>query len=680
VARVESAAERSKLSHRISKYRPDIDGLRAIAVLSVIVFHINKAFLPGGFVGVDVFFVISGYLITNNIVQKMGSGQFSIVDFYRSRIKRIAPAMMTVIGASLIVATAIMLPDDAATMAKSAVWSLASFANVFFWLYQDTSYFAASSQQQPLLHLWSLGVEEQFYLIWPLLLMCVYRPGREKRMFIGGLCIAGLSFALGSLYFVHDSAFVYYMLPARAGELLMGALVALLAQRGAHHRIPGSVVGPLATLGLLLLGVSLAYLSEDAVFPGVLAIPPTLGAALVILAGNCRSSWVARGLAWKPLVWLGLVSYSAYLWHWPLLAFYRYGFGQIGLFAGVTLFGLTLLLAWLTFRFVEQPARHVTSSALIVFTRQFVMPAGVLFAIALGSIYIDRIWPAHMQNSYRQQLAGLRDQTRPAFSYDYVCQRQKITAEDTDNEHCVVGAGDVNAPNILLWGDSNAAHYIGMLGAFANKANFRFRNVEVGSCPPILDDPASFVDARRLADCRASTLAIQPLLRNANVVIISAFWPGYQLRSSRFLNTFLDTVRGIAKSGKLVILIGKAPDMDGFDRLCRLKELRFPFLTCPEIKLPLSAEVTSLNATLRQFAQATTNVRYFDATRYLCPNGYCPAYGHDGVALYFDQSHLSMSGSWKLGNRIVGADGVPEVFRSLSDWHGPLQAESTSER
>jgi peptidoglycan/LPS O-acetylase OafA/YrhL len=658
------------MSHRINKYRPDIDGLRAIAVLSVIFFHISKTFLPGGFVGVDVFFVISGYLITNNIVQKMGGGKFSIADFYGSRIKRIAPAMMTVIGASLIGAAALMLPDDAAMTAKSAVWSLASLANVFFWLFQDTSYFAASSQQQPLLHLWSLGVEEQFYLIWPLLLMFVYRPGREKRMFIGGLCAAGLSFALGSLYFAHDSAFVYYMLPARAGELLIGALVALLVSNGAHHRIPNNVIGPLATLGLLLLCVSLTCLSEDVVFPGVLAIPPTLGAALIILTGNGRPSWVARALSWKPLVWLGLVSYSAYLWHWPLLAFYRYGYGEVELSAGVSLFALTLLLAWLTFRFIEQPARNVTSSALIVFTRQFVIPAGALLTIALGSIYIDRLWPPHMQNSYRLQLAGLQAQTRPAFAYDYVCQRQKITAKDTDNEHCIVGAGNANASNILLWGDSNAAHYIGMLGTFANKANFRFRNVEVGSCPPIFDDPAPFVDARRLADCRESTLAIRPLLHNANVVIISASWPSYQARSSRFLDTFLNTVRGIADRGTLVILIGKTPQMKGFDRLCRLKELRFPFLTCPQIKTLLTADVMSLNESLRQFAQATPNVQYFDATAYLCPDGYCTAYGHDGVALYYDQGHLSMSGSWKLGNTIVVADGVPEIFRSLAHWHG----------
>lgn len=662
------------MSNQISNYRPDIDGLRAIAVLSVILFHIDKALLPGGFVGVDVFFVISGYLITNNIVQKMRSGQFLISEFYRARIKRIAPAMMTVIAASLAAACAFMLPDDAATMAKSAVWSLASLANVFFWLFQDTSYFAASSQQQPLLHLWSLGVEEQFYLIWPLVLMLVYRPGRERRLFVGGLGVAALSFALGSVYFARDSAFVYYMLPARAGELLMGALVALLVSRGAHQRLPVRAIAPLATLGVVLLALSLAYLSEDSAFPGVLAIPPTLGAALVILAGSRGPSWVARVLACKPLVWIGLVSYSAYLWHWPLLAFYRYGFGHVGWLAGACLFGLTVLLAWLTYRFVEQPARHVSSSALVVFMRQFLAPGAVLFGCALGAIYLDRLWPAHLQSPYRQQLAGLRDQTRPAYSYDYVCQRDKITAVEARSAHCIVGAGNPDAATILLWGDSNAAHYIGMVGAFANLDHFRFRNVEVGSCPPLTSDPAAFVAAHRLADCRASALAIAPLLRAADVVIISAFWQAYQAKSGQFLATFLGTARQIAASGKLVILIGKAPEMTGFDRLCRLKALRVPFLSCPEIQLPLPAEIVRMNQVLRQFAQTTPNVRYFDANEYLCVDGACPAYGQDGLAMYYDPSHLSMPGSWKLGAAVVAADGVPAAFHSLADWHASSPA------
>ncbi len=647
-------------------YRPDIDGLRAIAVLSVILYHFNKNLLPGGFVGVDVFFVISGYLITNNIVQKMGDATFSLTEFYRSRIKRIAPAMLAVIGASLLFGAAFMLPEDAVQLAKSAVWSLASLANVFFWLFQDTSYFAVSSQQQPLLHLWSLGVEEQFYIVWPLLLMLVYRPGRESQLFIGGLVIAALSFALGSLYFVHDPAFVYYMLPARGGELIVGALTALLVRGGSHRRIPGSLIAPMAILGMLLLVSSMTLLSEASVFPGVLAIPPTLGVALLILSASCRPTAIARALSSPLLVSIGLISYSAYLWHWPLLAFYRYGYGQVGLFAGVLLFALTMLLAWLTYRFIEQPARYVTWSAWRVFVRQFFIPAGGLLVLALGLVYIDRLWPAYQQNAYRQQLAGLRDQNRPAYAYDYVCQRQQITASDTGNAQCIVGSGKAGAPKIVLWGDSNAAHYVGMIGAFAHEENFRFRNVQVGACPPIFGDPALFVDARRLADCRTSLLAIRPLLQDAEVVMISASWPAYQARSSRFIDMFLDTVRSISSSGKLVILIGKAPEMTGFDRLCLLKELRVPLLNCPEIRLPLTDEVMQLNTTLRQFAQTTANVRYFDATAYLCPNGTCSAHGDDGVALYYDKSHLTMAGSWKLGQRIVSTDGVPEVFRSMA--------------
>lgn len=653
-----------------SKYRPDIDGLRAIAVLSVIVFHINKSLLPGGFVGVDIFFVISGFLITSNILQEIKRGHFSIIEFYRRRVKRIAPAMLVVVFVTLFIAQLVMLPDDTKTTAKSAVWSLASLANVYFWLYQDTSYFAVSSQQQPLLHLWSLGVEEQFYILWPLLLLLVYRPGREKLLFLAALVVASISFLLGNLLFERDPSFVYYMLPTRAGELLLGALVAIAVLKGAEHKLPSIMIAPAAAVGALLLAGSLIFLSEDNQFPGLFAVPPTLGVALLIFAGHCRDNWISRLLTLKPLIWIGLISYSAYLWHWPLLAFFRYGYGDVGVLAGVALFSLTILLAWLTYLYVEQPMRRSTESAVQVFVRQFAAPAAIVFVMAWGAVYADRLWPNLFKNEYRRQLADLRDQTRPAYQFDYVCQRQKITVKDTLDEHCKLGDDSGSGPLALLWGDSNAAHYIGMIGTFARASGVRFRNLEIGSCPPIVGDPKPFVDAHRVSDCRESLDAMRPIINESQVVIISASWLSYQAKSAKFLETFFDTAREMAGRGKLVILIGKAPEMVGFDRLCREKALSFPFLDCPTINLPLSPDVANINEKLHQFAQRTANVQYFDATHYLCPDGICSTHGRDGEPLYYDQSHLSMSASWKLGDEILMMDGVPVVFKLIADWPG----------
>ncbi len=649
-------------------YRPDVDGLRAIAVISVILFHIDKRLLPGGFVGVDIFFVISGFLISLNILGDLERGRFSIVDFYRRRVKRIAPPMLLVVAATMLVTQQLFLPEDAERTAESALWSLLSLANVYFWRNQDTSYFAAANSDTPLLHLWSLGVEEQFYIIWPLLLIVAYRPSRAKSFFVVATLIAMASFVLGEVWFDRDPSFVYFMLPTRAGELLLGALVAHAVLRNARAKVSVTVVAPMAFAGMVLLGLSLALLSEDQTFPGLRAVPPTLGTALLILAGHCRDNRVSRWLALKPLVWVGLISYSAYLWHWPLLALYRYGHTDVGAVAGLSMFALTLLLAWLTFLYVERPARRSGASAVRVFTLQYGVPAAALGIVALGAMYIDGYGIRWLATDYRTRLAALRQQTRPAYLYDYVCQRQKIMRTDAQNPKCVVGADTADPAVAILWGDSNAAHYVGMIGAFARKQGFKFRNLEVGSCPPIDSDPKDFVSSKRLPDCRDSYEIARETIDAFPVVMISASWTGYQQISEKFLGAFFDTATSLAAKGKLVILIGKAPVISGYDRRCREKALSYPLLLCSEGSVPPSADVLGVNELLKSFAGRTPNVEYFDVTPYLCTEGSCSAFDSSGSPLYYDSSHLTLPASWKLGADIVGRQGVPRPFSVIGDW------------
>ena len=207
-------------------YRAHIDGLRAVAVLSVMLFHAHGAWLPGGFVGVDIFFVISGFLITRNIVSDIAAGRFTLHEFYRRRIKRIAPMMFVVVAATLVASTLVMTPEDAQAVAKSAFWSVASLANVHFWRSLDGGYFANSSAEVPLLHLWSLGVEEQFYFVWPLLLL--WSASLRRPLLLVLVAVAALgSFELASSLFASDPSFVYYMLPTRMGELLIGSVLGL---------------------------------------------------------------------------------------------------------------------------------------------------------------------------------------------------------------------------------------------------------------------------------------------------------------------------------------------------------------------------------------------------------------------------------------------------------------------
>jgi len=649
-------------------YRPDVDGLRAVAVLTVILFHLHRPWLPGGFLGVDIFFVISGFLITRNIIQGLDDGRFSIAEFYRRRIKRIAPAMLVVVAATLVTSQVLLTPKDASSTAKSAVFSLASVANVYFWRFRDWSYFAPDGGQEPLLHLWSLGVEEQFYLLWPLLLMVGYRRLGWQRLAGLGVIVAVLSFVTGDLVYERDSSFAYYMLPTRAGELLLGGLVAMAVLRHVEERVRPAVVSILATLGALLLAASLFLITEGQPFPGWRAVPPTAGTALIILAGHCRQGIWSRLLGSRVMVGIGLLSYSAYLWHWPLLAFFRYGYGDPGAVAATVIVVLTFVLAWLTLRFVEQPARRSMASVRQVMFRMYIVPASVLMTLALVLVYSERLGISARSRSYSMNLAVVQDQTRPATSVDWVCQGRRLSLEDTQSAKCVLGLDSSRAPVAVTWGDSHVAHYAGMLRVFADAGGFRLRSLAVSSCPPLLNDPTAFIDPKRRSDCLASQAVMQPLLESYPVVIVSSAWLSYQERNSAYLETFFNSVRTLVGAGKYVVVLGEAPWVRGYDRHCREKALTYPFLQCPEISVPVSTDVADVNTRLRQFAELTTNVAFFDVTPYLCPNGLCSAFQPSGEPNYFDESHLTVAASLRLGREIVADEGVPKPFGRVADW------------
>lgn len=691
-------------------YRPDIDGLRAIAVLSVIVFHINKHLLPGGFVGVDIFFVISGFLISLHILRDMELGQFSIVEFYRRRVKRIALPLIVVVLAVVVAAQLLMIPDDAKQAADSALYSLASLANVYFWLFQDTSYFAADSGQTPLLHLWTLGVEEQFYILWPLLLLLVYRFVHTKIIFIFAGIAMLASFAFGQVWFQQDPSFVYYMLPSRAGELLMGALLALAVLRGVEKKIPAKTITPMAVAGLLLVAVSLVFLNEDQVFPGVLAILPTLGATLLILSGHCGKNRVSGLLELKPLVAIGLLSYSAYLWHWPLLAFYRYSHAEVGAGAALSIFGLTFALAGMSYWLIERPARASQAPALKLVFMQYLIPAYLIASIALAVIYLDGFdlhWQsirANFQNTATAEessslesaarepgnasatavaderaaasvlsltdprLVTHYDKPKAAYEFNYVCMPELVTVAATQTERCVLGDNNsTEHPRVILWGDSNASHYIGIVGAIAREEGFRFRNVASYSCPPLADDPAPFVVAKRVESCRSSAVPMLAAVRSADVVIISAAWSYYDQMSDQFFDAFFATVKTLIKEGKQVIIMGKAPEITGFELGCTEKAKRSPIpVSCP-FTSPIQDDILSANTKLKAFAEATPNVAYFDVSPYLCKNGMCSAFDEEGDLLYYDVGHLSVEGSWKIGEKILRSGGIPAPFAKIAE-------------
>ncbi|MEM7081433.1 MAG: acyltransferase family protein [Pseudomonadota bacterium] len=640
-------------------YRADIDGLRAIAVLSVVVYHIDHRLVPAGFLGVDIFFVLSGFLISSLIMNEIQMGTFSLVEFYRRRIKRIMPAMLLVLATTVLAAQWLFRPEEAETTARAGFWSLLSLANLFFWLFEDTSYFAADSNELPLLHLWSLGVEEQFYILWPLLLMLTYSA--LKRAYFGLLVLGALaSFAFGEWYFSRDASFVYFMLPSRAGELLVGAIAAHYVMSG--RTLSSSTAVVCAWVGVALIAGSLWWVTTQRPFPGWQAVPPTLGTALLILAGHRHSPLPNRVLSIAPLVWIGLVSYSAYLWHWPLLAFLHYGGFNLSLALGVAVFVLTFTLAWLSYRFVEQPLRRSSDSFIPLALKQFVVPS-LLISILIGvSMKTDGY--GLRSDTYRQALAEQRAERPGVLEYDYVCQRQRLSVADLTDERCVLGANGDTEPNALLWGDSIAARYVGMLGVFAREANFRFRNLEVGSCPPLLSGSAPYTNVRRVADCDASNHLVSNALNANTTVFASASWVHYHFNGNDVVEGFAQTLGDLASRVERVIILGHGPIAYGYDTLCREKQLGFAGVACSEAPVPLDRRIIDTNTRLQQLAARYPNVDYFDANAYLCPGDVCPLYVKD-EPVFFDPYHLTIAASWRIGEEIVKREGVPQVFEQI---------------
>lgn len=643
-------------------YRTDIDGLRGIAVLAVILFHIDSRLVPGGFVGVDIFFVISGYLISLHIFSEIETGRYSLAEFYRRRIKRIAPAMLAVVAVTLLLTQMLFVPDDAEVAAEAALFSLFSLANVYFWRFLDSSYFAPATDEQPFLHLWSLGVEEQFYIIWPLLLMAVYRGRRTRAFVLACLIVAVASFLLGDVLYPRDSSFAYYMLPTRAGELLLGAIAAQWTLRRPADAASTRLAGALAGIGLVLMIGSCYWTSESAPFPGWRAIPPTLGTAMLIVAGHYRSSPATALLRWRPLVLLGVISYSAYLWHWPVLSIPRYFGIEFDGGLGVAAFAATIALAWLSYRYIEQPARRATLPFAKIAWRQYAAPAGVLAVLAVAARLSDGYGPRVLVPGLRDRLAAAEIETQAAFESPYVCQRVQVSQPDLLDPDCVVGVADPPDTRIILWGDSNASHYVGMLGAFARREGYAFRNVAAAGCPPVLRDMEKVTNPSKLAICEASSEVVGDRLPGYSVIWIAADWLTYQRKFPYFMTAFEATVRGLARDGRRVVLIGKSPVIEGYDRRCKQKSVVMPLLKCEYPSVPLSDDVTTVNAQLAAMARRVPGVSYFDANGFLCPNGYCPLEDDSGKLVYFDRSHLSLDASWRLGERIA-ASGVPGPFR-----------------
>jgi peptidoglycan/LPS O-acetylase OafA/YrhL len=657
-------------------YRADIDGLRALAVLSVVAFHINESLVPGGFIGVDIFFVISGYLITSILHRDMSAVRFSFVEFYRRRILRIAPAYVAVTIVTLLAGRMLLLPEDMASLARSALWSAFSVPNIYFWLHLDTGYFASASNQVPLLHLWSLGVEEQFYLLWPVTLLLLGRwLGWKSLLAAVVAAMAAASFVLAESTAASAPSFAYYMLPARAGELLAGGLLAMLGSTVIARTTVESrplLAEVVALLGYAFIVWGLYGLDGESLFPGINALYPCLGTVLLILAGGLHPARVMAPLRWRPVVWVGLISYSLYLWHWPVLAFTRYFITVISPSAAVVCLVGMFVLAWASHRWVELPFRHGRPATLV---RRHT-PAAYLGTTAVV-IAMSLFWTPGIQQegpadesetlSYEDELQAMKVRMQAALAYNYNCQRSKFDAKLLDKEVCVIrppnSAGSMPV-NALLIGDSNAAHYIGIVGSIGEQEGFAFRNLSLSSCPPLFAAGDNYGKPSDRPGCTRYRNAVRKEVKRYPYVLLGAQWTSHS-RTTGFEQDLERTLSELVKNGSQVVILGQVPRFNSFNQNCELRRVASPENDCTEVQG--TGVVPSINKLLLSIARRHAGVHYLDVSQTICPQGECSPY-IDGKPIYFNAGHLSMAGSWDVGRTMLEDEvPLPEVFKAMAD-------------
>jgi len=623
-------------------YRRDIDGLRAVAVLPVVLFHLGVAPFSGGFVGVDVFFVISGFLITSIVYRELQAGDFSYARFYERRIRRLFPALAVMLLVTGVVSWFLLLPVDHKLFSEAQGLAVLFLANIHFW--NKTDYFNDAVGNIPLLHTWSLSVEEQFYILFPplLLLLVRYVPRRINWVLLG-LAVLSLLGAQRALSSVPESAF--YLVHLRAWELLAGALLAtglLPAHRWQWLRELSALSGLLLILGSVFL------LDKDSSFPGFSALPAVLGALLIIHAGHTGTTLTGRLLGWRLLVFIGLISYSLYLWHWPLFVFA--GYYKIVPFTPleqVVLLVLAVLLGWLSWRFVESRFRGKSDpTSRWQFFKHAGWVAGLLILISLpGTISKGAAFRLPDQVA---EMASVEDERIPF-------QRRcfGITVEDVDEETDVCTLGVGGEASFLLWGDSHALSLAHGFDLAATQQGRSGRFLARSVCPPVLGSrefKASRVSCREFNAAVVRYLERHPEIRQ---VILVGVWSNYLQRDVELTETDFDssfaagyerTLAYLKSSGRRITLIEQVPLIE-HNVPQTLARMRW-FGRDLEVR-PTRQQYNILVQPTQTFFTSMAE-RYplerVDLTQLLCDEQFCQV-SYQGQPLYRDSNHLSKWGS-----------------------------------
>jgi peptidoglycan/LPS O-acetylase OafA/YrhL len=605
-------------------YRQDIDGLRAVSILAVVWYHAFPDFVPGGFVGVDIFFVISGYLITQIIIGELATDSFSIVAFYRRRIRRIFPALIVVLATTYAVGWFVLLPRDFKLLGDNIVGGAAFLANLLQLQGQD--YFAPDASTNPLPHLWSLGIEEQFYIFWPLLLVLLSGQ-RQRVVIISTIAIVSL---IANLVAVRDNqAIAFYSPMTRAWELLAGALLVCPNADGTacFRKIPDDIK---AAAGLLLIVLAIGLLDHTSKYPGWSALMPVSGAALLI---DARGSIASRRFLSHPIMtFIGLVSYPLYLWHWPLLSYLGILRGGVPNLLEIDLaVALAFVLACGTYFLVERPLRRRRNT--VIGLAMAMMSMGL---IGLGTLLASGVsfrFPPEIS-----AIASLPAKENSGFRAE--CFPESGAVPTDRRARCIEGGP---SPLIFVWGDSTAAALYPGLKKAQQRHAFRIAQYTTPACAPLLGGMANVQCAALNADTFDTITAIHP-----DVLLLHAMW-----REDTDLAALRETIFGLRRAGvRRIVIIGPVPYWK--------RTLPFTLVNAYRLQHRLPDRIASgvfgagADGLMENFSNAE-RVEYVSAWKRFCNSDGCLTRAGPSArdVVVWDQAHLSEKGSEYLGEAIV---------------------------
>ena len=543
-------------------YRSDIDGLRAVAVLSVFAFHVSPGRIKGGFVGVDIFFVISGFLISSIIYNELESGTFSVFEFYVRRIRRIYPALFVILAFVCVAGWILLLPSDFARLGEQVAGGSAFVANFVLW--SQAGYFTPDAAQEPLVHLWSLGVEEQYYLIFPLICMLFYRAKSRWTLPAAFLAIATISMVLNVSLVSKHSAATYFLPFSRLWELFVGAGLSLCMQRNLQTAWESRFLAKWRTaiglLGLAMIVLSVFIIDKFDPFPGWYALLPTIGAALVIAAGE--SAWVNHYiLSWKPAVFIGLISYPLYLWHWPILAFWNvandsWGVPRSHLLKGA-LIALAFVLAYLTYHFIELPIRQVKQRAQRRKGALWLLGCVSITGAFGVAIILAKGFPARVPSAVVALDHDFEAEAgkQPEVGRHCFLDPDESAASFTSN--CVDPAeGHPGQPLVLVWGDSHAGDLLFGFRSLQPQSGVRLAQYTASLCTPVIG-----LQLRERPACLSINNAVinRVMFLKPDIVVLSAVWDFY-FDHDPSGEKLLQTIASLKAAGvRRVVVIGSAP-------------------------------------------------------------------------------------------------------------------------